>query len=194
MRHLETKLGKNYSCLTHASMLQITNNVVGWATRDTMICNLPEHGKTQPNHPDPVGLPLDYMVKCKVFDCIWSNLYGLCTFYALGMTGDPPYFPSPQELVTRSQVRDLLKLARSVGHPYVILAHSTNSVTAMSMLQELYTTACLRHLQVDLRDKSIKFDVVLHKLQKKTVNITISAKSRNALHRLAKHRHGMCTI
>ena len=69
---------------------KIANNVVGWATRDTMVCNHPEHGKTQPNHPDPMGLPLDYMTKCKVFDCIWSDIYNLCHFYALGMTGDPP--------------------------------------------------------------------------------------------------------
>ena len=45
---------------------KIANNVAGWA----MICNLPEHSKTQPNHPNPMGLPLGYMVKCKVFDCI----------------------------------------------------------------------------------------------------------------------------
>ena len=88
---------------------KIANNVTGWAMQDTMICDLPEHGKTQPNHPDPVGLPLDYMAKCKVFDCIWSDLYDLCHFYALGVTGDPPDFPAPWEPVMSSQVRDLLK-------------------------------------------------------------------------------------
>ena len=46
----------------------------GWATRDTMICDLPEHGKVQPNHPDPMGPPLDYMEECKVFDGIWSDI------------------------------------------------------------------------------------------------------------------------
>ena len=121
-----------------------------------MICDLPEHGKTQPNHPDPMGPPLDYMANCKVFDCIWSNLYDLCCFYALGMIGDPPDFPAPQELVTCSQVRDLLKSARSIGHPYMILVHSADSVTAVSMLRELHMTACLRCLQVDLHDKSVK--------------------------------------
>ena len=90
---------------------KIANNVAGWTTWDTMICNLPEHGKAQPNHPDPVGLPLDYMAGCKVFDCIWLDLYDLCHFYALGMTGDPPDFPAPWEPVMCSQVRDLLKLA-----------------------------------------------------------------------------------
>ena len=38
----------------------------------------------------------------------------------------------------------------------MILAHSTDSVTTVSMLQELHTTACLRCLQVDLHGKSIK--------------------------------------
>ena len=47
---------------------KITKGVEGWAMRDTMICDLPEHGKAQPNHPDPVGLPLDYMHECQVFD------------------------------------------------------------------------------------------------------------------------------
>ena len=76
-----------------------------------MICDLPGHGKTEPNHPNPVGLPLDYMAEWKVFDSIRSDLYDLCCFYVLGMTGDPPEFPTLQEPVMRGQVRDLLKLA-----------------------------------------------------------------------------------
>ena len=132
---------------------KIANKVVGWAMRDTMNCDLPEHSKTQPNHPDSMGLPLGYMAKCKVFDCILSDLYDLCHFYALGTTGNPPDFPPPREPVTRNQVEDLLKSARSIGCPYMILAHSNDSVTAVSMLQELHTTTCLRHLQVDLCDK-----------------------------------------
>ena len=103
-----------------------------------------------------MGPPLDYMAKCKVFDCIQLDLYDLCHFYALGTTGDPPDFPTPRELVMHSQVRDLLKLARSIGHPYVILVHSANSMTTMSMLRELHTATCLRCLQLDLCDKSIK--------------------------------------
>ena len=42
---------------------KIAKGVEGWATRDTMICNLPKPRKAQPNHPDLVGLPLDYMHK-----------------------------------------------------------------------------------------------------------------------------------
>ena len=45
---------------------KIAKGVAVWATRDTMICDLPEHGKMQPNHPDPMGLPLDYMGECQV--------------------------------------------------------------------------------------------------------------------------------
>ena len=36
---------------------KIAKGIAGWAMRDTMICDFPEHGKVQPNHPDPVGLP-----------------------------------------------------------------------------------------------------------------------------------------
>ena len=95
---------------------KIANGITGWATRDTMICDFPKHGKMQPNHPDPVGLPLDYMGECRVFNNIRSELYDLCCFYALGMTGDLPEFPVPREPVTCGQVRDLLKLAHSIGH------------------------------------------------------------------------------
>ena len=97
---------------------KMANSVVGWATRDTMICDLPKHGKMQPNHLNLVGPPLDYMGECWVFDGIQSDIYDLCCFYALGMTGDPPEFPTPQEPATRGQVRDLLKLAHSIGRPY----------------------------------------------------------------------------
>ena len=57
---------------------KIAKGIAGWATRDTMICDLPKHGKVQPNHPDPVGLPLDYMGERQVFDGIQSDIYDLC--------------------------------------------------------------------------------------------------------------------
>ena len=82
---------------------KIVKGIAGWATRDTMICDLPEHGKTQ------------HMGECQVFDSIRSNIYNLCRFYTLGMTGDLPEFPVPQEPVTCGQIRDLLKLAHSIG-------------------------------------------------------------------------------
>ena len=63
---------------------KIAKGIAGWATRDTMICDLPKHRKMQPNHPDPVGLPLDYMGECQVLDGIRSDIYDLCHFYALG--------------------------------------------------------------------------------------------------------------
>ena len=93
---------------------KIANGVMGWATRDTMICDLPKHGKMQPNHPNPMGPPLDYMGECQVFDSIQSDIYDMCRFYALGMTGNPPESPMPQEPVTHSQVRDLSKSAHSI--------------------------------------------------------------------------------
>ena len=70
--------------------------------------------------------------------------------------GDPPEFPAPREPATHGQIQDLLKLAHTIGWPYLSMAHSMDSVTAISLLRELHTTACLRQLQVDLWDKSVK--------------------------------------
>ena len=134
---------------------KIAKGIAGWATRDTMICDLPKYRKAQPNHPDPVGPPLDYMGECQVFNSIWYDIYDLCRFYILGMTGDPPEFPTPQEPATHRHIRDLLKSTRAIGWPYMILAHSADLVTAVSMLTELHTATCLC-LQVDLRGKSVK--------------------------------------
>ena len=104
---------------------KIATGVAGWATGDTMICDLPEHRKVQPNHPDLVGPPLDYMRECQVFDGIHSGIYDLCQFYTLGMMGDPPKFPAPREPTTHGHIRDLLKLAHTIVRPYLILTHST---------------------------------------------------------------------
>ena len=135
---------------------KITKGLPGWAARDTMICNLPEHGKVQPNHPDLVGLPLEYMRDCQAFEGIPLDLYDLCQFYALGMTGDPPKFPAPREPATHRQIQDLLKSAHTIGRSYLIMAHSADSVMAVSLLKELHTATCLRWLQVNLQDKSVK--------------------------------------
>ena len=141
------QLDTNFDAWWHK---KIAKGITGWATRDTMICDLPEHGKAQPNHPDPVGPPLDYMGEHQVFNGIWSDIYDLCWFYILGTTGNPPEFPTPQEPATHRQIRDLLKSAHAIGWPYMILAHSADSVTAISMLRELHTATCLRCLQVNL--------------------------------------------
>ena len=85
------QLDPNFDAWWHK---KIAKGIAGWVTRDTMICDLSEHGKVQPNHPDPVGLPLDYMGEHQVFNSIRSDIYDLCWFYILGMTGDPPREPA----------------------------------------------------------------------------------------------------
>ena len=72
------------------------------------------------------------------------------------MMGDPPEFPTPWGPTTHGQVRDQLKSARAISQPYLILAHSADSVMAMSLLRELHNATCLQWLQVDLWDKSVK--------------------------------------
>ena len=83
---------------------KIAKGLPSWATRDTMICDLPKHGKAQPNHLDPVGPPLEYMRNRQVFEGIRSDIYDLCQFYALGTMGDPPEFPALQEPMTCEQI------------------------------------------------------------------------------------------
>ena len=109
------KAGLLDTCFDAWHCKKIAKGITGKATRDTMICDLPKHGKMQPNHPDPVGPPLDYMGECQVFNSIQSDIYDLCQFNALGMTGDPPEYPAPQEPVTHGQIRDSLKPAHSIG-------------------------------------------------------------------------------
>ena len=88
-RHSMTRLGKKLS-FNAWHYNKIAKGIMGWATRDTMICDLHKHGKMQPNHPDPVGPPLDYIGECQVFNSIQSNIDDLCRFYTLGTTGDLP--------------------------------------------------------------------------------------------------------
>ena len=57
---------------------KIAKGLPGWATRDTMICDLPKHGKAQPNYLHPVGPPLEYMCDRQVFEGIGSDIYDLC--------------------------------------------------------------------------------------------------------------------
>ena len=54
----DQQLDTNFNAWQHT---KIAKGIAGWAMRDTMICDLPEHRKVQPNHPDLVGPPLDYM-------------------------------------------------------------------------------------------------------------------------------------
>ena len=111
-----------------------------------MICDLPEHGKMQANHPTPWGH----------LWITWQSARSVMAYSQTSMTYATSMFPTPQEPVTHNQVMDLLKSARSIGCPYMILVHSANSVTTVSMLQELHTATCLRCLQMDLWDKSVK--------------------------------------
>ena len=64
-RQRARQLDTNFDASWHK---KIAKGIASWATRDTMICDLPEHGKAQPNHPDPMGPPLDYMGECHVFE------------------------------------------------------------------------------------------------------------------------------
>ena len=82
-----------------------------WATWDAMTCDHTKHGN-KAKHPDPVGMPLGYMVSHKAFKPLKADVYDLCQ---LGDNGDPPPFPMPREPATKVQVRDLLETAHEHG-------------------------------------------------------------------------------
>ena len=80
-KHSMTRPCKELDSLTQISMLGSARRLPKASHAgppDTMICNLPKHGKVQPNHPDQMGPLLDYMGEHQVFDSIRSDIYYLC--------------------------------------------------------------------------------------------------------------------
>ena len=75
-----------------------------------MTCDHAEHGN-KAKHPDPVGMPLRYMVSHEAFEPLKADVYDLCHFYQLGEKGDHHPFPVPHEPATKAQVCVLLKTA-----------------------------------------------------------------------------------
>ena len=120
-----------------------------WAMQDAMTCNHAKHGN-KVKHPDPVGMPLGYMVSHKVFKPLKADVYALCHFYQLGENGDPPPLPVPHKPATRVQVCDLLKTACQHGQPNILMAHTQDSVTAVCLLHELHEVASLQHLAMEM--------------------------------------------
>ena len=59
---------------------KIVKGISGWVARDTMICDLPKHGKVQPNHPNPWGQPWT----------TWENAKSLTTSGPISMTCADP--------------------------------------------------------------------------------------------------------
>ena len=41
-----------------------------------------------PATPDPLGLPIEYMKSCKVFEPLSTSTLGLCCFYQVGQSGE----------------------------------------------------------------------------------------------------------
>ena len=119
-----------------------------WHMHDTMTC-----GHTDPckeaKFPDPLGLPLEYMKHCRVFDPKKTNEYDLCQFYQVGLSEDLLDFPSPCEPATCEQVKKFLLMARSLGLPNLIVAHPWDSVTAVCLLQDLHVKNSLQRLPME---------------------------------------------
>ena len=110
VQHMDT----NFDAWWHK---KIAKGLPGWVARDTMICDLPRHGKVQPNHPDPVGPPLDYMCECQVFKGVYMqciSLNGLHTLLSKGtfmplQSNTPPQTEQDDDHSTCVKGRQLAK-------------------------------------------------------------------------------------
>ena len=131
----------------------------GWNMCDMMICDHTDPCK-EAKFPDPVGLPLEYVKHCGVFDPKKTNECDLCYFYQVGLSGDLPDFPLPHEPAIREWVSKFLLKAMALGQPNLIVALPQDSVTAVCLLQELHIKDSLQHLpmepKVDAGGKAIK--------------------------------------
>ena len=130
-----------------------------WAMWDTMTCDHIEHGN-KVKHPDPVGVPVGYMVSCEMFKPPKADVYDLCHFYQLEENGDLPPFPAPCEPAIKVQVCDLLETACEHGQPNLFMAHTQDSVTTVCLLHELHKVASLWCLAMDTVAKGGKKKVL----------------------------------
>ena len=97
-----------------------------------------------------LGPPLDYMASRGIFEPKKTSEYDLCRFYQVGLSGDLPEFPSPQEPTTHEQVSSLLLKSRVLGQPNLIVVHSQDAV-AVCLLQELHIKDSLHHLPMETK-------------------------------------------
>ena len=120
----------------------------GWKEHNEMQC---EHGELskEPQNRDPAGPPLDYMKQCGVFKAKKTNEYDLCRFYHMELSGNLPPFPSPHEPATRVMLEDLLRAARALGCPNLLMAFTRDLATAVCLLQELHNKSSLKHLPLE---------------------------------------------
>ena len=118
---------------------RISEGFQQWNKHDKMTCDHADPCK-EAKSPDPLGLPLDYMVSCGVFEPKKTSVYDLFCFYQVGLSGDLPEFPSPCEPTPCEQVSSLLLNARVLGWPNLIVhTHRTQS-----LLSAFYRNSTLR--------------------------------------------------
>ena len=112
---------------------KISQGLKQWDERDKMTCDHAEPGK-EVKCPDPLGVPLDYMESYGVFKSIKTSEYNLCCFYKVGLSGDFPEFPTPNEPATSNHVCSFLEKAWEFSQPNLLVAHPQDVVTAICLL------------------------------------------------------------
>ena len=84
-----------------------------------------------------------------VFKAKKTNEYDLCRFYHMELSRNLPLFPSPCEPATHMMLEDLLRAARVLGCPNLLMAFTRYQATAVCLLQELHNKGSLKHLPLE---------------------------------------------
>ena len=89
------------------------------------------------------------MVSHDVFKVKQMSGYDLCHFYQVGESGDLPPFPSSCLLAACERLSDFLHKARAEGQSQLIVVHTSDSVTVVSLLSDLHNKTSLHHLPLE---------------------------------------------
>ena len=120
-----------------------------------MLCNHVKPSKIS-NHPDPLGVAIDYMKSHDAFEPIKTSEYGLCHFYEVGLTGEFLKFPEPCKPATSQHICHLLTKAHDLVWPNLVVALSQDMVTAIALLMGLHNHVSLQQLKMETDEEAGK--------------------------------------
>ena len=93
------------------------------------------------------------MVSHDVFKVKQTNEYDLCHFYQVGGSGDLPPFPSLHGPATHEKLSDFFHKARAEGRCNLIVMHTSNFVTAVSLLSDMHNKNSFHCLPLEGKGK-----------------------------------------
>ena len=140
-QHLDKHFGAWCDCM-------LSEGCAGWKECDEMHCEHGEPHKELQNQ-DPTSPPLNYMKQCRVFKAKKTNVYDLCHFYCMELSGDLPPFPSPCKPATCKMLEELLREAWALEHPNLLMAFTRDLAMVVCLLQELHHKDSLKCLPLE---------------------------------------------